>query len=169
MRDDNIGIYEFKDSEQDALVKFLVDFDYNSRSYDYWLARLNHWWQDNPSFNDTVIKGWVLKYNNEIVGFMGHIPLRYKFINKEIDIHCGSSWYVNEEFRGNSMSLFFNLIGVSNESIIFTTTPSQMVMDILPRFGFDFVNKKSHTYNYIIVINYFNYIKLKFFCKSKLR
>ena len=57
MRDDNIGIYEFKDSEQDALVKFLVDFDYNSRSYDYWLARLNHWWQDNPSFNDTVIKG----------------------------------------------------------------------------------------------------------------
>jgi len=99
---------------------------------------------------------------------MGHIPLRYKFINKEIDIHCGSSWYVNEEFRGNSMSLFFKLIGVSNESIIFTTTPSQMVMDILPRFGFDFVNKKSHTYNYIIVINYFNYIKLKFFFKSKL-
>lgn len=161
MSDDKIGIYEFKDSEKDALIKFLVDFDYNLRNYDYWLARLNHWWKDNPSFNDTAIKGWVLKNNNEIVGFMGHIPSKFKFLDKEIDIHCGSSWYVKEEFRGKSMGLFFELIGISNESIIFTTTPSKMVMDILPRFGFQIVSDKDYTYNYIIIINYFNYLRLR--------
>ena len=71
-------------------------------------------WIDNPYyiyFDEQINFGWVLTYQNRIVGFFGSIPRLYYLNNNIVPASIAGLWGVQKEFRGFTHLLcdsFFN-------------------------------------------------------------
>lgn len=79
--------------------------------------------------------GYVLEDDSAIVGYMGLMFSRRDVrgeLRKFCEVH---SWYVKEEFRNESLKLFFPIIGLKGYEIT-NLTPTQGVAEIQKKFGF---------------------------------
>ena len=122
----------------DELIEFLTNFEDEIRDSEFWRSRLYLWWDQNPAFSDKIEKGWVLTQNDndKIVGFIGNIPTYFHFQRKKIIIYNATSWRVNNTYRNQSLSLIFKAIGYSKDSMLFDTTPSDKIINILKKLKF---------------------------------
>ena len=67
-----------QDNHLESLISFLINFEDEYRSKEFWTNRLNNWWHDNPFYNSGIERGWVLISDSEkIVGFIGNIPMQF--------------------------------------------------------------------------------------------
>lgn len=66
---------------------------------------LLHWnrlWKNNPyynKFNENIQYGWVMEYENKIVGFFGSIQRVYCLNSTPIRVSIASQWGVEKDFR----------------------------------------------------------------------
>ena len=109
-------------------------------------------------FNETYPFGYVLKSDNEIVGFLGTMFSQRK-INKKNYIYCNlHTWIVNKSHRLNSFLLLLPLI--EKNCSIMTFTPIKSLIGLYQKFGFKKLEMK---YRVIFLINFFNFFKKNLF------
>ena len=120
------------------LIEFLSNFDNETRGSEFWRSRLFFWWDQNPAFSDKIERGWVLKRNDnkKIVGFIGNIPTFFHFKGKQIIVFNATTWRVNNKHRNQSLLLLFKYMFYSKNSIMFNTSPTNDVVNILKKSNF---------------------------------
>ena len=149
--ENKIKLKEVSKEDYGDLIYFLKNFENEKRDESFWLGRIEHWWDKNPAYNDSLKRGWCLtNEQNEIVGFIGSIPSYFQLNYHSQIVYNATTWRVKSKHRKQSLLLFSELIKQSKETILFDTTPSIEVIKILEAFRFSiFPNKQTKTYLYV--------------------
>ena len=127
-----MNIKTLDETDIDAFVAFIENFQNDSRSEEFWKSRIINWWKENPAFEKECIRGWVLLDNQKkIVGFIGDIPFRFILEGREKLVCNGTTWMVEKKYRSQSLLLYKKLLDYSNLTILFNTTPTKNVEEIL--------------------------------------
>jgi len=101
----------FEDYPQIATLE--AGYGLRPKSQDEWL----HLWLENPAYRNTPQWpiGWVCENEDEIVGYIGNIPLAYEFDGQPIVVATSRSLVVHNRYRPYAFSLlgcFFDQKGV---------------------------------------------------------
>jgi len=134
-----IELISIRKEDYEGIVIFLSNFQGERRDEVFWENRLLFWWDNNPAFSDDLKRGWILKDTDslKIVGFIANIPTFFIYEGKKIVVNNASTWRVEKEYRNLSIKLFLSLINYSKDTILFDTTPSNAVEEILELLKFD--------------------------------
>lgn len=158
-----------KDREQRRkIIEFLISFEDEKRSAYFWRERLELWWEKNPFYSEDLPRGWLIVLNGVVVGFFGVIVTEYKLGTKQFKALNASTWRVAKTYRNLSMSLFSKFYTLRNQYILFNTSPTDTVANILEAFRFQ---KKVHIHRYVFPIKQFpqiNFLRLIIHWKQKL-
>lgn len=122
--------------DRNDLVAFLMNSPGTVYSEVFWKNRLKHWWDDNPAASPDAPRGWILYCDAQIVGFLGCIPLHYRYEGNEVLSVTASSWRVMEAHRSQSLRLFMPLYKLSQTMPVLNTSPNPAVKQILEKSGF---------------------------------
>lgn len=125
------------EQDYDALSTFLSRYPDSTQPADHWRNRIAYWWDLNPACSDQVDRGWLIKNEGEIVGFLGNVPTNLQINGALTTVYNGTTWWVLPEFRGRSLELFMRLIAASKGSVHFNTTATERVRTILERLKFE--------------------------------
>lgn len=133
MIDKSLKLKTVSNTDYDALIEFLSNFEDENRGPKFWRSRLYFWWDQNPAFSDEIERGWILTRNDndKIVGFIGNIPSFFHFQREKIIVYNATTWRVKRKYRNQSLLLLFKSVSYSKNSISFDTTPSDDVVNIL--------------------------------------
>lgn len=101
-----------------------------------WASKLDYWWESNPAFGEDMDRGWILKDNDEVVGFTGNIPTKFQIAGREIIADNCTAWGVLPEYRSKSIFLIMKQIKESGNSVLFSSTPAQTTLELIQRCGF---------------------------------
>ncbi|MBI5241006.1 MAG: hypothetical protein HY926_11080 [Elusimicrobia bacterium] len=121
--------------DQDALASFLASFPGLEGRPEFWRNRFRLWWQGNPAFFGTPA-GWVLRQDGAIQGFLGNMPSFFQLGGRQATVHAVTSWMVLPAAREQSLSLIMELMRASEKTLLFDTTPTAEVAEILKSLGF---------------------------------
>jgi len=133
------------------------------RDAPFWQQRFKFWWDQNPALdghNNT--RGWIIKEENNVVGFIGNIPTQFQLFNKEVLAFNGTNLVIAPEYRKYSIKLFLNQVNYS--PIVFMTTPSDHTIPIFSTFKIPLLPRGTNTKYYnksIIILNFGNLLKKK--------
>ena len=122
--------------EMEDILDFLVSSPGRSLPKDLWRRRLTHWWIENPDAYDSSPKGWTLRHQNGIVGFLGCVPIAYEIGGMLLDAVAVSTWRVLDAHRSQSLRLFMPLFQLSRKIMVLNTSPSPVVEAVLARSAF---------------------------------
>lgn len=111
-------------NDYEELASFLSTFPGVASSCVSWHARLRWWWDNNPAFSEDLVRGWTLRAEGKIVGFLGSIPLRFMADGRETIAFAGTTWRVLPEYRGLSFALKQRQMKDRKGSMQFATTPT---------------------------------------------
>jgi len=93
-----------------------------AKTLDEW----KHLWIDNPTYRKLAKSwpiGWALEDSNQkIVGYIGNIPLTYKFQGKKLLVAATHAWVVDSQYRGYSILLLDYFFSQTNVDLYLTTT-----------------------------------------------
>lgn len=117
--------------DHQAVAGFLAGFPGETRGLAHWQGRVRLWWESNPCPPGPAPRGWGLWQSGELVGSLGNIPTAMLIAGRPATAHNATAWKVLPEFRGQSLSLFFALMGAARDSILFCTTPNEASRQIL--------------------------------------
>ncbi len=121
-------------TEYGRLAIFLEEQSKGLVSRDFWQERFHLWWESNPSMEKGISRGWVLYHGDEIVGYLGNIPIKYSICGKE-NLACSAcSWYVLPTFRNKSIEVLIPFL--KQDRLLLNTTPIAAVIKILDNFNF---------------------------------
>lgn len=89
-------------------------------SIDRWVGL----WQENPAMpsDQSVPMGWVLEQSNEIVGYLGNIPLNYHFRGKRLLAVAARGFAVDAAFRSHSLRLAAAFFSQKNVDVLLNTS-----------------------------------------------
>ena len=120
-----------------ALSTFLADFpgDESGRA-DSWLRRMQTWWDLNPAFDEDFARGWLLREQDKIVGFLGAIPWKFQLGGRETTVFAGTTWRVLPEYRGMSIALKRRQMEEHGDVLHLSTTPRAEVERLLKLLGY---------------------------------
>lgn len=91
------------------------------RSYARWSAL----WDGNPARCRLSPIGWVIDIGaGEIGGYVGNLPLLYRFKGSEIRAATPYSWATDAAFRGYSLALLDRVVRQPGVDLIVCTTPN---------------------------------------------
>jgi hypothetical protein len=96
----------------------------SNRLPNFYLDFFNFWWDNNPAFSEDMERGWVLKSDEGIKGFIGVIPTFFQIGGEEKIIFNETHWFVSKDSRKYSVDLLYRRLRVSRDSISFSTTGS---------------------------------------------
>jgi len=102
-------IKEIQGSDYDNIAYFLSEFPDDNLSLSEWKKKLYYWWNENPAYSDDHIRGLILLYGENIVGFVGNIPTKMIWDGEEKIVINGTTWRVLPEHRKKSMELCLNI------------------------------------------------------------
>jgi hypothetical protein len=122
-------------SDHEALAAFLASFPGLEGSPGFWKNRFRIWWQGNPAFFGAPA-GWVLRQGGAIGGFLGNMPSFLQLGGRQTAAYAVTSWMVRPELREQSLSLLMELMAASEDTLLFDTTPTAEVAEILRSLGF---------------------------------
>ena len=125
------------------LVQFLASFGDENRGQVFWRNRLAFWWDENPFGAPDLPKGWVLRCDGAIVGFLGLIPFEYTCRGQVHRAFAATTWRVAKEHRNASLPMFMKWHQLGSQFILLDTTPNAEVSKILDRFGYRLQNTVS--------------------------
>lgn len=159
-----IKIREVEDRDLIPLSEFLPEgFPYTTKGF--WISIFNYWWTSNPAYTDQMPRGWILLNDNEIVGFIGNIPVKFLDHGTGKIAFASNSWYVNPVYRGVfSLSLFNKFINQKHNSIALFKTDDDEHKKIVDKYNFDEHILPWNQMEYFYIINKKNigYIFKKF-------
>ncbi len=129
-------IKEVSDLDYNKLAHFLSEFPDDKLSSIEWEKRLYYWWNLNPAYSNNHIRGLILLYGENIVGFAGNIPTKMIWDGEEKIVINGTTWRVLSEHRKQSMELWFKHRELTSDYIYFNTTPNEFVKVLLRKLNF---------------------------------
>jgi hypothetical protein len=90
------------------------------KSYEEW----KHLWIANPIYQRVGYWpiGWVLEHQDQIVGYLGNIPLSYEYGQKQIIAAASHGLVVDSAYRSYSLSLIGKYYRQPNISLFLSTT-----------------------------------------------
>jgi hypothetical protein len=130
-------IEEFIDTAESRaeLIPWLVATEPEPITREIWTRRLCHWWDMNPFSSECPERGWVMRYEGKVVGFMALIPACYGVDGKPTPAYIASTWRVDEPHRNASLPMLMKLRRISTSYLIADTTPIPEVQIMLSRMG----------------------------------
>jgi hypothetical protein len=99
----------------------------------------SHFWIDNPALRKlkawTI--GWVLESepSQEIVGYLGNIPLEYEFRGNPIVAAAARAWVVDAEFRSYSLLLLQKFFAQEHVQLCLATTANSNASPVFNALG----------------------------------
>ncbi len=138
----DIKIDEVESKDWNNIQEFRKKIDLNR-------TRLEHQEQllkSNPTLIDRgkYPQGWVIKDNNQIVGFIGSIPLLYRFQNHDTIIATANSFGVDPEYRNYSLKLAATFLNQKNIDLFFNTTANKPAEIIFSYFKSKKISQKNY-------------------------
>jgi hypothetical protein len=100
-----------------------------------------HWdrlWTNNPSYKDFPSEphfGWIMEYQNRIVGYVGCFQRTYYFKGEPMPVCIASQWGVEKDFRRFSMLLCEKFFSENPIPFKLNTTALDVSGLIFERFG----------------------------------
>jgi hypothetical protein len=130
-------IEEYHDSAtaRDELVPWLIASDAEPVGQALWRQRLAHWWDANPFAPLAPSRGWVLRHEGNIVGFMGLIPAGYAAGGEFNIAYIASTWRVDEAHRNASLPMLIKLRRLAASTLMADTSPTLDVQLMLQKCG----------------------------------
>jgi hypothetical protein len=128
-------IEDYQDTPQARaeLIPWLVATEPRPLSAETWGKRLAHWWDQNPFASLRNERGWVLRHEGRIVGFMALIPACYAVNGRPVAALIASSWRIDEAHRNASLPMLMKLRRLAADTLIADTTPTPEVQTLLQR------------------------------------
>ena len=74
-----------------------------------WQRRMNYWWDENPFSSASPERGWVLRHEGTLAGFMALIPAAYAVGGTFTPAMNASTWCVAETHRNASLPMLMKL------------------------------------------------------------
>lgn len=147
-----------------ALSEFLADFpDDETGNADAWLRRMRTWWDLNPAYEHAFSRGWLLRDQGEIVGFLGSIPWKFQLDGNETTVFGGTTWRVLPDYRGMSLALKRRQMDEQEDSLHFSTTPRAEVERLLKRLGYaPMRGGQGHETHSTIILNFEKMLRARF-------
>ena len=124
----SLSVRAVVDADAPAICKYLSVQMGNTPAY--WDAILQHWWQDNPAYSESITQGWLIYAKREIVGFLGNIPILFQFNGEVLTSYNPTTWFVSKSVRGTpeSRQLFHDFGKLADKTLSFITTPARHVV-----------------------------------------
>jgi hypothetical protein len=128
-------IEDFQDTAEarEELIPWLMDSDQEPLTHTQWKQRLAHWWDENPFADMAPRRGWTLRHQGRIVGFMALIPTCYAIEGRAAPSYIASTWRVDEPHRNRSLPMLMKLRPISATTLISDTTAIPDVQLLLKR------------------------------------
>lgn len=136
-----VELLPFTDENRYALVDFLVSFPGETREAQFWFDRFCLWWDRNPAMSEEFIKGWILKENGKLVGFLGTFPSYFQLFGKKTVVHNATTWRVSPDYRNHSLRLLFKQIETSQGTLLFMTTPNETVTRVIKSQNYQLIER----------------------------
>ncbi|MBF0145457.1 MAG: GNAT family N-acetyltransferase [Magnetococcales bacterium] len=128
-----VSVHGVTPNDYDGIAELLHDFRNTVRSNEYWQGKFAMWWDKNPFREDSIPRGWLLRAEGRIVGFISCIPILFQLAGKERLTLTVSSWYVTPEYRKNGLILFLSVLREGADTIIWNTTLNNLSGAIVER------------------------------------
>jgi hypothetical protein len=120
-----------------SLAAYLAEFpDDDTGDAESWLRRMRCWWDRNPAFDEAFARGWLLREDDAIVGFLGAIPWRFRLGGQDTTVFAGTTWRVLPEYRGSSIALKRRQMDEHGDVLHLSTTPRAEVERLLKVLGY---------------------------------
>lgn len=127
--------YTDNPAERDELISFLSQQFSGGTDAELWRKRLHHWWDKNPHAKDSPLRGWVLRHEETLVGFLGLIPTAYALNGKAVPSLIATSWVIVPEYRNSGLAMAMQLKRASQTHLLLDTTPSNEVQILNEKMG----------------------------------
>jgi hypothetical protein len=102
------------------------------------LENWNHLWRDNPALcHVQTPMGWVLEAEGRIVGYLGNIPLLYRYGGKTLIAATASGFVAESKYRAISFSLVSAFYRQKSVDLYLTTTANESTGKLAQAFGSD--------------------------------
>jgi hypothetical protein len=105
-----------------AIMALKQRFDLSVRGREAW----EHLWWSNPAMPKdpgTWPIGWVLEDpRQQVVGYLGNIPVRYEFRQRPLLVAVATSWVVLPEYRNYSLALLGRYINQPHVDLLVNST-----------------------------------------------
>lgn len=146
----NISIRELETADYQALAEFNSSFPGDQRSVRDWLNRFKHWWDENPAYDNSWKRGFLLLDGELIVGFVGSFPTFFQSGETIMKAFNGTTWRVLEPYRKWSIELWTCNREVSKNYLSFNTTPTNDVIKMITRLKYFRYPWGNDRYSYLI-------------------
>jgi len=100
-----------------------------------WLQRLAYWWDGNPFAALSTERGWVMRHEGRLAGFMALIPAAYAVRGVLTPACIASTWCVEEAHRNASLPMLMKLRRLAATTLMADTTPTPEVQVMLQKSG----------------------------------
>ncbi|TDU73304.1 hypothetical protein EI77_01774 [Prosthecobacter fusiformis] len=130
-----VETYADSPDSREELISFLARQFSEVADLSLWRRRLAHWWDENPCAADVPHRGWVLRHEDRLVGFLGVIPALYAYQGKPVTSLIATSWVVEKEHRNSAVPMAIHLQRLGRTHLLLDTTPSLEVQSIISRGG----------------------------------
>ncbi|HDR72324.1 MAG TPA: hypothetical protein ENN85_00165 [Methanoculleus sp.] len=126
-----------------------------------WMQRFESWWKENPATTDTIPRGWVLEEGQEILGFIGNIPVPFQVAARKETAIAGTSWCTKPSARGlGSLRLVQTFTGQEGGAVLINTTPNEAAQKVYPKYGYQCILLPRGGVEYWYVRNYGGFLSL---------
>lgn len=89
----------------------------------------------NPDGQEQIAKGWILRSQNEIVGFLANVVRRMSFLGKDHLVACTANYVVKPSYRFHGLKLAKAFFDQSQVNHLLCSSGSDNSIQILKRFG----------------------------------
>ncbi|MDB6138421.1 MAG: hypothetical protein JWO94_1493 [Verrucomicrobiaceae bacterium] len=125
------------------IAGFLASADGKPCPEALWLRRMEHWWSDNPAAGSHPARGWGLRHEGRIVGFMACIPALFSWQGGPMPAVFPVTWRVAAEHRSGSLPMLVKMRSLGRQVPLLDTSPNKQVQVMLDKLGFRSVHERS--------------------------
>ncbi|HYG99456.1 MAG TPA: hypothetical protein VD837_10030, partial [Terriglobales bacterium] len=129
----NLRLTEVAYSDYASVAALTASFGLKSDTYADW----QHLWRDNPArkqYPESPM-GWVLRTEDEVVGYLGSVPHMYEYGGRPLLSASGRAWVVTEQHRGSALLLVAKFLTQKNVDLFLNTSANSRSFRVLEAFG----------------------------------
>jgi hypothetical protein len=130
----SVHIREASFGDYDAICALESNYGLVSKEYDEW----THLWTCNPASGPNKPKwpiGWILEKHEQVVGYVGNIPLLYELAGQPLIAAATRAWVVDTGYRNYSIPLLQHYFTQPNVDLYLGTTANAQSSPVLGMFN----------------------------------
>jgi len=124
-------IREVNFSDQEQVARLQNKYGIQADSIEDW----NRLWKSNPEFAIESPIGWVLEYDNKIVGYLGNVPLLYYYQGRKVNTRSARGWVVEDNFRSQAIHLALKYLTQKNADLLINSSSNEPTFNIFKTLG----------------------------------